>query len=150
MKILKKFLNLLLIITFSMTMFVSPIEKVQAKTLRDIKKAIDDAEARLKNNQNKQVETEAEMQSVRNKVHDNLVEVDTIIKKIEKVDKVEECNYKGINELGESSILYLLEVKTNPQYKRQVKRDSLKQILLGLDEHKIEVPYNQLDIHEKK
>ena len=76
--------------------------------------------------------------------------IDTIIKRIEKVDKVEECNYKGINELGESSVLYLLEIKTNPQYKRQVKRDSLKQVLLGLDEHNIEVPYNQLDIHEKK
>lgn len=76
--------------------------------------------------------------------------IDTIIKRIKEIDKVDDCNYKSVNELGESSILYLLEVQTNPQYKRQVKRDSLKQILLGLEEHKIEVPYNQLDIHEKK
>ena len=76
--------------------------------------------------------------------------LDTIIKKIEKLDNVDECNYKSVNELGDSSILYLIEIKTNAEYKRQVRRDSLKQILLGLEEHKIDVPYNQLDIHQKK
>ena len=76
--------------------------------------------------------------------------IDTIINKIKNIEHVEECNYKSINELADSSILYLLEIKTNAEYKRQVRRDSLKQILLGLEEHNIEVPYNQLDIHQKK
>ena len=76
--------------------------------------------------------------------------IDTIISKIKEIDHVEECAYKSVNDLGESSILYLLEIKTNAEYKRQVRRDSLKQVLLGLEEHNIEVPYNQLDIHQKK
>ena len=76
--------------------------------------------------------------------------IETIINRIKDIEYVEDCNYKSVNELGESSILYLLEIKTNVEYKRQVKRDSLRQILLGLEEHNIEVPYNQLDIHQKK
>ena len=76
--------------------------------------------------------------------------IDTIVNKIKNIKNVEDCVYKSVNELGESSILYLLEIKTNAEFKRQVKRDSLKQVLLGLEEHKIEVPYNQLDIHQKK
>ena len=78
-----KTLNLLLIFTFFMTFFLSPIEKVEAKTLRDIKKAIEEAEQRLKDNQNKQVETEQEMKNVKTKVYNNLVEVDNILKKID-------------------------------------------------------------------
>jgi hypothetical protein len=73
-----------------------------------------------------------------------------VVNKIKNIKNVEDCVYKSVNELGESSILYLLEIKTNAEFKRQVKRDSLKQVLLGLEEHKIEVPYNQLDIHQKK
>ena len=84
------------------------------------------------------------------KVKDAEKAIDTIINKIKEIDHVEDCNYKSVNELGDSSILYLLEIKNNPEFKRQVRRDSLKQILLGLEEHNIEVPYNQLDIHQKK
>lgn len=76
--------------------------------------------------------------------------IDTIINKIKDIEHVDDCVYKSVNDLGESSILYLLEIKTNAEYKRQVRRDSLKQVLLGLEEHKIDVPYNQLDIHQKK
>ena len=81
-KIGKKILNILLIFTFSMTIFLSPVEKVEAKTLRDIKKAIEEAEANLKANRNKQTETEQEMKNVRTTVYNTLVEVDNILKKI--------------------------------------------------------------------
>ena len=79
---MKKFVNLLLISTFIMTMFVSPIEKVEAKTLRDIKNAVEAAEKKINENKHKQVETEAEMKAVQNNVHKNLLEVDSILKNI--------------------------------------------------------------------
>ena len=79
---MKKAINIVLILTFIMTLFVSPVKKVEAKTLRDIKNAVEEAERKLKENKNKQVETEAEMKAVRTSVYNNLVEVDNIMKSI--------------------------------------------------------------------
>lgn len=72
-----------------------------------------------------------------------------IIQKVKTNTNVENCMYKGITELAESSVQYLLEVKCNPINKLQVRRDTLKSILLGLAENQINVPYNQIDIHTK-
>ena len=90
-KLVAKTLNILLIFTFLMTLFLSPVEKVKAKTLRDIKAAVEQAERDLKANRNKQVETEQEMKNVRNTVYNTLVEVDNILKKISVLnDEIEE------------------------------------------------------------
>lgn len=75
--------------------------------------------------------------------------VDDIILSIKENENTDDCKYKGVNELADSSIKYLLEVKCNPQYKLQVKRDALRSVLLGMEKHKISVPYTQIDIHEK-
>lgn len=75
--------------------------------------------------------------------------INKIVNDIKENNKVEECTYKSVNELSESSILYLLEITTNPINKRQVKRDALKIILTEFEQNNIEVPYNQLDIHQK-
>ena len=63
--------------------------------------------------------------------------------------KIENCRYLGVAELGDSSIQYLIEATCNPMDKLQVRRDVLKAILLGLEKNNIEVPYTQIDIHEK-
>ena len=68
---------------------------------------------------------------------------------IEKNEKVEKCKYLGVTELADSSIEYLLEITCNPINKKQVRRDALRSILLGLEKNNIEVPFTQIDIHEK-
>ena len=63
--------------------------------------------------------------------------------------QTKKCRYLGVAELADSSIEYLLEVTCNPINKLQVRRDTLKSILLTLEKNNIEVPYKQIDIHEK-
>ena len=60
-----------------------------------------------------------------------------------------DCHYVGVTELADSSIDYLLKVECNPINKLQVRRDCLRSILLGLEKHHIEVPFTQIDIHNK-
>ena len=59
------------------------------------------------------------------------------------------CTYVGVSELADSSIDYLLKVECNPINKLQVRRDCLRSILVGLEKHHIEVPFTQIDIHNK-
>lgn len=75
--------------------------------------------------------------------------VNEIIEMVKQNDNVNDCTYKGVTELADSSIQYLLEVNCNQQYKLQVRRDTLRSILLGLADNNIEVPYTQIDIHNK-
>ena len=75
--------------------------------------------------------------------------VEDIIKIVKQHDNVNDCVYKGVADLKDSSIEYLLEVNCNPINKLQVRRDTLKSILLGLEANKISVPYNQIDVHTK-
>lgn len=63
-------------------LLIWPSIEVSAKTLRDIKNDLEAAEKKLKDNKQKQVETEAEMKEVQAEVHENLVEVDSILKNI--------------------------------------------------------------------
>lgn len=75
--------------------------------------------------------------------------IQDIIELVKKNNNVNNCRYIGVTELAASSIEYLLEVDCNQQYKFQVKRDTLRSILIGLDINKIEVPFTQIDIHNK-
>lgn len=75
--------------------------------------------------------------------------IEDVISNINNNNNVEECKYKGVNELADSSIKYLIEVTCNPLYKLQVKRDALRSVLLGMKDNNIEVPYNQIDVHSK-
>lgn len=75
--------------------------------------------------------------------------IEDIITLTKEYDKVEEVLYLGTTELKDSSVEYLLQVKCNPINKNQVKRDTIKSILLGLEKNKIEVPFNQIDVHQK-
>ena len=75
--------------------------------------------------------------------------IEKIIFKIKNDINVNDCNYKGVNELADSSINYLIEITYNQPYKLQVRRDALRTILLEMDKNGISVPYTQIDIHEK-
>ena len=72
-----------------------------------------------------------------------------ITEMIKENENVEGCRYLGVTELASSSIDYLIEVDCKPDYKLQVRRDALRSILLGLEKNKIEVPFTQIDIHNK-
>lgn len=75
--------------------------------------------------------------------------VNKIITKASEIESVETMRYLGVNDLADSSINYLIEIKCNPLKKLQTRRDALKIALKEMAKDGIEVPYNQLDIHQK-
>ena len=76
--------------------------------------------------------------------------INDVIFNIKRNSNVTDCTYKGTTELETSYINYLIEVHCNPQYKLQVRRDSLRSILLVMEQYDIKVPYNQIEIHNDK
>ena len=72
-----------------------------------------------------------------------------ILEEISKDERIEEYIYKGVNKLADSNIDYLICVKCNPIEKLPVRRDILRTILIVLNKNKIEIPYQQIDIHAK-
>lgn len=75
--------------------------------------------------------------------------IDDIMKLVDEYETVEKCRYLGVTEFKDSSTEYLLEVSGNPINKLQRKRDTLRAIKVGLAKNNIEIPYTQIDIHEK-
>lgn len=75
--------------------------------------------------------------------------VEEIVKEVKNVDDVEDAIYKGVSDLADSSIKYLIKITCTPDKRLQVRRDSLGCILRTLAKHKIDVPYNQIDVHQK-
>ncbi len=75
--------------------------------------------------------------------------INDIVESIKKHEGVNKCEYRGVNDLADSSIKYQIKVYCNPVNKVQIRRDSLRYILVGLDKHHLSVPYNQIDVHQK-
>ena len=75
--------------------------------------------------------------------------INDILQEISKDERIESSIYKGVNKFAESNIDYLIEVKCNQIDKLAVRRDVLRTILVVLSRHKIEIPYQQIDIHTK-
>ena len=72
-----------------------------------------------------------------------------IVNNIKKIEKVEDVEYRGVNEFADSSIKYQIKVYCMPIYKIQIRRDALTCVLRCLEEKDIHIPFNQLDIHQK-
>ena len=75
--------------------------------------------------------------------------INNIVDKIKNNSKVDNVEYRGVNNLDDSCIKYQIKVYCLPEKKVQIRRDSLRCVLEGLEEMNISVPYNQLDIHNK-
>ena len=75
--------------------------------------------------------------------------VKDIVETIKAHKKVINCEYRGVNDLADSSIKYQIKVYCNPIDKVQIRRDALRYVLVGLDKHNLSVPYNQIDVHQK-
>ena len=72
-----------------------------------------------------------------------------ILSEIRELKKVENAEYRGVNEFAESSVKYQIKVYCPPTEKVQIRRDALSTILRCLEEEDIHIPFNQLDVHQK-
>lgn len=72
-----------------------------------------------------------------------------MLDKIKLIENVDECMYKGINKLGESSVEYFINFRCNPTKKVPTRREVLRVVLETMNKNKISVPYNQIDVHNK-
>jgi len=83
----------------------------------------------------------------------NISEAEKIIQVI--VDAVKEnenvinCRYVAVNELTTSLANYYINVTCEPKDKFQVRRDALRTILEQFEKYDIQVPYTQIDVHQK-
>lgn len=75
--------------------------------------------------------------------------VPQIVDAVLHLENVQNCKYLGLGELGDSSMIYKISVEYSPDYKLSVTKAVLRAIKLVLDENNIEVPYQQIDIHNK-
>lgn len=75
--------------------------------------------------------------------------VSLIVTEIEKKNNIEKCEYRGINNFNDSDIAYQIKVYCNPLEKTQIRRDCLRVILDIFEQNKIDIPYQQIDIHQK-
>ena len=75
--------------------------------------------------------------------------IEDIFNLIKQVKDVEGTQYKGVNEFDSSDIKYQIAVFCKPINKLQVRRDSLRCVLLGMEKNGLEIPYTQIDIHTK-
>ena len=72
-----------------------------------------------------------------------------ITNNIKKENEVEEAKYVGITDFEDSFINYYIKVECNPEKRLQVRRDCLGSILRTLENNNIQIPFMQIDIHQK-
>lgn len=72
-----------------------------------------------------------------------------IVEEVQEIPDVTEVAYKGIATFKESNMDYYLNVHCNPELRRIVTRKVNCTIIRVLEKNKIEIPYNQIDIHQK-
>ena len=75
--------------------------------------------------------------------------VNEIVEEVRKIPDVTECNYRGVANLKQSNIDYMINIRTQPILSRKITRQVNGIMLHILESHNIEIPYNQLDIHQK-
>ncbi|MBQ3353347.1 mechanosensitive ion channel family protein [Candidatus Saccharibacteria bacterium] len=75
--------------------------------------------------------------------------IQEIIKKLTHHETINNVKYQGISEMGDSALQYQIVITCDPMNRLQVRRDAVRTIMTTLEEHKISVPYTQLDLHNK-
>ncbi|MBO4897426.1 MAG: mechanosensitive ion channel family protein [Clostridia bacterium] len=83
------------------------------------------------------------------KVSEAETAVKEITEEIKKLKKVENAEYRGINEFADSAVKYHIKVFCPPQDILQTRRDALTCIIKCLEDRNISIPFNQIDIHSK-
>ncbi len=75
--------------------------------------------------------------------------ISNIIDAIKQLENVENCIYTGVYNLNDSSISYRLKISCDPEYRLKTRKIILRTILDVMEKDGVQVPYNQLDIHNK-
>lgn len=73
-----------------------------------------------------------------------------ITAKIEKLDGIIMCSYKGTQSFEDSAILYRIKIAGRQSDRPETRRAALRVIQEGLDEANLHIPFNQLDVHLDK
>lgn len=73
-----------------------------------------------------------------------------IVQKLHHHKGISTAVYQGITKIDTSSLNYQIAATCDPTNKLQIRRDMLHIIVTTLQENKIQIPYQQLDIHNKK
>lgn len=76
--------------------------------------------------------------------------LDRVKVEIEKNKNVFQMDLLGVDEFGDSAIIYAIMIECYPVTQVGVKRETLKLIKRMFDEEGIVIPYNQLDVHIEK
>jgi len=66
---------------------------------------------------------------------------------IAKEDKVDKCEFLGIDKFADSSIEYVIRIYCSPIIKHSIHRKSNSIIIESLERNNIHIPFNQLDVH---
>ena len=69
-----------------------------------------------------------------------------IISELEKNEDITKIEFRGIDELGDSAIEYMLAVHCDPTIKTKTRRQALSTIMKSLESQKISVPYQHIEI----
>lgn len=61
-----------------------------------------------------------------------------------------DSEYLGITELGNSAVIYLINVHCDQANKYNIKREMLKRIKISYEKNNIKIPYDQIEVHNGK
>ncbi len=75
--------------------------------------------------------------------------IEEIISQVKDLKNITNIEYRGLNKFGESAIYYKIRMYAKAEYQPQLKRDINRIIKLELDKNNIDIPYMQVDIHNK-
>lgn len=76
--------------------------------------------------------------------------IQEMLKKLRRHTGITSADYQGITKIDTSSLNYQLVVTCDPANRLQIRRDCLRIIMTTLEDHKLHIPYTQLDLHAKK
>ena len=67
-----------------------------------------------------------------------------------KIDDVIDYKLLGVDELGESSVVYMVNISCNAMTGAIIKRQVLRLVKDAFDKEKINIPYTTIDINIRK
>ena len=73
-----------------------------------------------------------------------------IVGRLKKHTGITSAGYQGLTEIENSSLDYQIVITCDPANQLQIRRDTLHIIIETLEENKIEIPHNKVDIYNKK
>lgn len=84
------------------------------------------------------------------KVKDAEAVMQEIVKNLTELELTNSATYQGVTNLGTSALVYQVVITCEPINQLQARRDALRTIVTTMESHKLQVPYTQIDVHDKK